>query len=357
MLSSTHHQQLCSRNTNIPNHHFNCRMASGDRESSTITFSFVNATTNAGLTVANSNVVEEEVFSLVTVVANSLSLVGLIFAFITYSLFSDVRSLAGTTLMNLLAALFLLQLLFVVGVQKLRDNHLCLGLVFSLHGLGLSVFTWLTAMTHDVYVMSKDSNLCVRDNTSARMCTFCRYSIIAWGFPCACTCLAVALQDFSMPPDNCWISRTEILTYAFALPLAFITVVMAFFATRAAITIKCVSDMLIDRKRSRKWRNRRYVQLSLYVKIYALSAAVWLCGLGARMTGIQTVWMVFQLLFSVQGLLVAVAYTCNGRMLKIYSSTFRPRTDTQVSCYGTAGDLSCSTSLQLLTWETPPDAV
>lgn len=33
-----------------------------------------------------------------------------------FSLFSDLRNLSGTTLMNLLAALFMTQLLYVIGV-------------------------------------------------------------------------------------------------------------------------------------------------------------------------------------------------------------------------------------------------
>lgn len=41
-----------------------------------------------------------------------------------YSLFSDLRSLAGTTLMNLLAALFMVQLLFIVGVGGVQVSPL-----------------------------------------------------------------------------------------------------------------------------------------------------------------------------------------------------------------------------------------
>lgn len=37
-----------------------------------------------------------------------------------YSLFSDLRSLAGTTLLSLLATLFMSQLLFVIGVGGIQ---------------------------------------------------------------------------------------------------------------------------------------------------------------------------------------------------------------------------------------------
>lgn len=47
----------------------------------------------------------------------------------SFSLFSDLRSLAGTTLLSLLASLFMGQLLFVIGVggiqvRKVRENDI-----------------------------------------------------------------------------------------------------------------------------------------------------------------------------------------------------------------------------------------
>lgn len=49
------------------------------------------------------------------------------FVLCCYSLFSDLRSLAGTTLMNLLAALFMVQLLFIVGVGGV---HVSLSIIY-----------------------------------------------------------------------------------------------------------------------------------------------------------------------------------------------------------------------------------
>ncbi|KAF7282037.1 hypothetical protein GWI33_003476, partial [Rhynchophorus ferrugineus] len=62
------------------------------------------------------NISEESVLSLLIVLGSSVSLVALVFAFITYSLFSDLRNLSGTTLLNLLSTLFMTQLLYVIGV-------------------------------------------------------------------------------------------------------------------------------------------------------------------------------------------------------------------------------------------------
>jgi hypothetical protein len=43
--------------------------------------------------------------------------------FVCRSLFSDLRNLSGTTLMNLLAALFMAQLLYVIGVGGVQVGN------------------------------------------------------------------------------------------------------------------------------------------------------------------------------------------------------------------------------------------
>jgi hypothetical protein len=43
--------------------------------------------------------------------------------FVCHSLFSDLRNLSGTTLMNLLAALFMAQLLYVIGVGGVQVGN------------------------------------------------------------------------------------------------------------------------------------------------------------------------------------------------------------------------------------------
>lgn len=60
-----------------------------------------------------------------------------LFFLVRFSLFSDLRNLSGTTLMNLLAALFMTQLLYVIGVGGVPVSILiyCIPLL-SLESLG-----------------------------------------------------------------------------------------------------------------------------------------------------------------------------------------------------------------------------
>ncbi|XP_046397000.1 uncharacterized protein LOC124163930 [Ischnura elegans] len=150
----------------------------------------------------------EGVASLIVVLGSSLSLVGLVFAFITYSLFSDLRSLSGTTLMNLLAGLFMAQLLYVIGVGGVQDPDLCSALSLSLQYVRLTVLCWLTASAHHMHATFRDG-VVVRSWPVARegrlSASFLRYSLFGWGAPLLCLAASAILQaahDASLGPSH-----------------------------------------------------------------------------------------------------------------------------------------------------------
>ncbi|XP_071451718.1 uncharacterized protein [Hetaerina americana] len=141
----------------------------------------------------------EGVASLVVVLGSSLSLVGLVFAFITYSLFSDLRSLSGTTLMNLLAGLFMAQLLYVIGVGGVQDPDLCSALSLSLQYVRLTVLCWLTASAHHMHASFRDgvvvrSSPVGHEGRRGLSASFLRYSLFGWGAPLLCLAASSIMQ-------------------------------------------------------------------------------------------------------------------------------------------------------------------
>ncbi|XP_046397393.1 uncharacterized protein LOC124164212 [Ischnura elegans] len=141
--------------------------------------------------------------SLVVVLGSSLSLVGIVFAFITYSLFSDLRNLSGTTMMNLLAGLFMAQLLYVIGVGGVQDADLCSALSLSLQYVRLAVLCWLTASAHHMHAtFMENPTAAPKEALSA---SFVRYSLFGWGLPLLCLLASASLQQASQrhgPPDQ-----------------------------------------------------------------------------------------------------------------------------------------------------------
>ncbi|XP_015586927.1 cadherin EGF LAG seven-pass G-type receptor 1 isoform X2 [Cephus cinctus] len=287
--------------------------------------------------------------SLIVVLGGSLSLVALVFAFITYSLFSDLRSLAGTTLMNLLAALFMVQLLFIVGVGGVQDSELCISLGLSLQYVRVSVVCWLAAMCHHLYATVASLPCC--DDAPA----YLKYSIFAWGAPMISFGLAILLQrqenhDFwdihDLTPFNCWFLGSKATVYTYGIPVVLLLLVSGYYLLKAAIVARYTCSMQLEVKRREKMKRRRALQLVLFLKVNLIIGSVAGCGVAARVWEIPILWAIFCTGHSLQGLAVALSVACNCRVLKVYARKAHKQPKHQIAK---------SSSMQLLA--PPPDPV
>ncbi|XP_011135325.1 cadherin EGF LAG seven-pass G-type receptor 1 isoform X1 [Harpegnathos saltator] len=286
---------------------------------------------------------QDGVLSLIVVLGGSLSLVALVFAFITYSLFSDLRSLAGTTLMNLLAALFMVQLLFIVGAGGVQDSELCISLGLSLQYLRVSVLCWLAAMCHHLYATV--ASIPRRDDPP----TYLKYSLFAWGAPLVTLGLATFLQsreghDFwnviELTPFNCWFLGVRATVYAYGLPVILLLLTSAYYLVKAAIVSRYTCSMQLEIKQREKMKRRRALQLMLFLKISLIVAVVAGCGVASRVLKIPFLWAIFCTGHSLQGSAVALSVACNCRVLKVYARKSHKQPEHQIA--------KSSSSMQLL---------
>ncbi|XP_015190462.1 PREDICTED: cadherin EGF LAG seven-pass G-type receptor 1-like [Polistes dominula] len=271
---------------------------------------------------------QDGVLSLIVVLGGSLSLVALVFAFITYSLFSDLRSLAGTTLMNLLAALFMVQLLFIVGVGGVQDSELCISLGLSLQYLRVSVVCWLAAMCHHLYATV--ASIPRRDDPP----TYLKYSVFAWGAPLITLAVATLVQsresnDFwnvvDLTPFNCWFLGTNATVYAYGLPIVLLLLVSGYYLVKAAIVSRYTCSMQLEIKQREKMKRRRTLQLMLFLKVCLIVGLVAACGVASRVWKMPFLWAIFCTGHSLQGLSVALSVACNCRVLKVYARKSHPQ--------------------------------
>ena len=87
---------------------------------------------------------------LLVVVGSSLSLVFIAFAFITFTLFSDLKDLAGYVMMNLFTAVFMGQLFLLIGMDQAESDALCHFFAISLHFVWLGAFFWISIGVYDI---------------------------------------------------------------------------------------------------------------------------------------------------------------------------------------------------------------
>ncbi|CAK9815250.1 hypothetical protein ANTQUA_LOCUS8351 [Anthophora quadrimaculata] len=322
---------------------------------------------------------QDGVLSLIVVLGGSLSLVALVFAFITYSLFSDLRSLAGTTLMNLLAALFMVQLLFIVGVggvqildgsqlecdilpgtlrrlrftrppseyslnTEIRDSELCISLGLSLQYLRMTVVCWLAAMCHHLYATV--ASIPRRDDPP----TYLKYSLFAWGAPFLNLAVATFLQIYEtssiwniadLTPFNCWFLGTRTTIYAYGVPVALLLLSAGYYLIKAAIVSRYTCSMQLEIKQREKMKRRRALQMILFLKVCMIVGLVAGCGVASRVWKVPFLWAVFCTGHSLQGLAVALSVACNCRVLKVYARKSYKQPKQQIAHSG-------SSSMQLL---------
>ncbi|XP_061688101.1 cadherin EGF LAG seven-pass G-type receptor 2 [Syngnathoides biaculeatus] len=111
------------------------------------------------------------------------------------------------------AALFLSELVFILGINRADNPFLCTVVAILLHFFYLCAFSWLFLEALHVYRVVSE----VRDVNYGPM-RF--YYLIGWGVPAFITGLAVGLDPEGYGnPDFCWLSVYDTLIWSFAGPI------------------------------------------------------------------------------------------------------------------------------------------
>ncbi|CAK8690472.1 unnamed protein product [Clavelina lepadiformis] len=199
------------------------------------------------------------------------SLTSLLFTFVTYCIFSELRSIAGWNIMNLTVALFSALLAYLVGAQWTDHPDVCTAIAILLHYLYLSTFFWNNVLAFDVWLTFgqgikktlRRSILATKGNPIARGGIFVivvKYMAYGWGTPLLIVGVCVAVE-FGMPQIHfgyrydpnvpmCWISNPTTNVLAFGVPLTTILLVNAILFTISIIAIRRVTQKQKRRRHS-----------------------------------------------------------------------------------------------------------
>ncbi|XP_030634210.1 cadherin EGF LAG seven-pass G-type receptor 2 [Chanos chanos] len=132
-------------------------------------------------------------------------------------------------------ALFLSELIFILGIGQADNPFLCTVIAILLHFFYMCSFSWLFLEGLHVYRMLSE----VRDINYGPM-RF--YYMIGWGVPAFITGLAVGLDPEGYGnPDFCWLSIYDTLIWSFAGPIALVVAMNIFLyilASRASCSPK-----------------------------------------------------------------------------------------------------------------------
>ncbi|CAO1422336.1 unnamed protein product [Diamesa hyperborea] len=278
------------------------------------------------------------IVALGVVLGSSISLVGLAFAFITYSLFSDLRSLAGTTLLSLLASLFMSQLLFVIGVGGIQDPELCLSLSLSLLFMKLASLCWICCCCHHSLIIFRNNTNITPQPEQKMGKVFAHYSLFSWGFPLLMLSVAAAfiykerdvkitgiqiinqiIHDVNSSDSHCWLMEGSSYIWGFLVPACILLFAGFYLSAQGAGAVKLTAALQIDQRARNKIIKRRGLQIGLFFKLLIVLTGVVFIGALAFIINIPEVWAVYSVSQGVQGLLIAMLVSCNCKILRLYA--------------------------------------
>ncbi|XP_033089453.1 cadherin EGF LAG seven-pass G-type receptor 1 isoform X2 [Trachypithecus francoisi] len=278
---------------------------------------------------------------IVTYAAVSLSLVALLVAFVLLSLVRTLHSNLHSIHKHLAAALFLSQLVFVIGINQTENPFLCTVVAILLHYIYMSTFAWTLVESLHVYRMLTEAR-----NIDTGPMRF--YYVVGWGIPAIVTGLAVGLDPQGYGnPDFCWLSLQDTLIWSFAGPIGAVIIIN---------TVTSVLSAKVSCQRKHHYYGKKGIVSLLRTAflLLLLISATWLLGLLAVNRDALSFHYLFAIFSGLQGPFVLLFHcvlnqevrkhlkgVLGGRKLHLEDSTTTTRATLltrSLNCNTTFGD-------------------
>ncbi|XP_041446777.1 cadherin EGF LAG seven-pass G-type receptor 3-like isoform X1 [Xenopus laevis] len=236
-----------------------------------------------------------ETLAIVSYTSLSISLAALLATFSILTFLKGLKSNTRGIHCNIAVALFLSELVFLLGINRTESEFLCTVIAILLHYFFLSTFAWQFVEGLHIYRMQTE----VRNVNFGPM-RF--YFAIGWGVPAIITGLAVGLDPEGFGnPDFCWISSHDKLVWSFAGPIAIVIVLNGVMFLMVA-KILCSPGQKETKKNSVLMTIRSSFILLLFISI------TWLFGLLAVNNSVLAFHYLYVILCCLQGLAVLVLF-------------------------------------------------
>ena len=250
---------------------------------------------------------------IVVTACYSVSLVSLLLTFLIHVRYSPLRTLPGLMLMNLIAALFTAQLLYLMNIYGIFASNriLCQTQASIQHYLWLTSFAWMASLSLDVFKCLLPS--CITVNTDGGA-NYKKYMVLAWLFPLPIPVLANILGNINpeflgYDATLCWLSGSQSVLYLFALPVLIMLTfnIILFVGSVYRLGTHMKNAIYVGRKVENKQRLAQCIKLSSWMGI------TWLFGIIPNFVDIEALWYAFTVANSFQGVHIFLAFGATGR--------------------------------------------
>uniref|UniRef100_A0A8C1ZEY8 Cadherin EGF LAG seven-pass G-type receptor 1b n=1 Tax=Cyprinus carpio TaxID=7962 RepID=A0A8C1ZEY8_CYPCA len=223
---------------------------------------------------------------VVTYTTVSASLVALLITFLLLAILRKLRSNLHSIHKNLVAAIFLSELIFLTGINQTDSPFVCTVVAILLHYSYMCAFAWMFVEGLHIYRMLTE----MRNINQGHM-RF--YYAIGWGIPAIITGLAVGLDPQGYGnPDFCWLSVYDTLIWSITGPISIV------------VLINIVLIVLAAKASCGRCQQTENSSLRVAFLVLLLISATWLLGLMAVNSDVLSFHYLFALLSCLQGMCI-----------------------------------------------------
>ncbi|GFS90183.1 g-protein coupled receptor Mth2 [Nephila pilipes] len=256
-------------------------------------------------------------------VGSSISIIALTGHLVTFCLVPTLRNLPGYNLASLCLA-FLVGYSFVL-IGQIQEVHgiFCIISGVLQQNFLLVAFFCMNVMAFDVFRTLKMATTklatCSRNKKRNQ---FIMYSVYSWGVPLIITTISVVMDNAEGVPswikpdfgkrDTCWITNSTAKTIFFCAPAFTLFVANGVFFVMSAFIIKKNTMKNVSDHQNQTAK----LNFILYVRLGLMMGVTWLIGIIATFSNIRTLWFIFDLLNSLQGLFIFLLFTCSRKVFK-----------------------------------------
>ena len=257
-----------------------------------------------------------------------LSILGTVMVLITYTLFSELRTLPGLILMNICITVFVISLLFITGnpiIQKYPEKDLCSSLAIALHLFYLAQFVWTSIfsceMVRNFYRAKKNLSDCKKTKYQL----YVAYFSIGWCLPLLVVTISIILNfsvdglilygvDSDGRTVGCWINHFESFIVGFLLPLV--------LSLSCNLLMFIITMFLLWSFRSKSTldKSNTYTLIRVGLAVFSTTGLTWIFGFVAIPSRANWVWYPFIIFNTTQGFNIFLAFLFSRKTLGLYHS-------------------------------------
>ncbi|XP_068705871.1 adhesion G-protein coupled receptor D1-like isoform X4 [Montipora foliosa] len=246
--------------------------------------------------------------SVITYVGCILSMTGELLLILIYVVFMKFKAEGKQIRINLAAALFWAQLVFISGINATEEKPVCVLVAILLHYLFLVSFGWMLLEGVYLYIMVVEVFRSVK--------VWYLY-VFAWGFPIIPVAISLGisskdvgvLQNYTNE-NFCWLSFSKKLSWSFIVPVLIITLINVMILIAVLREIRNLKDPNPSKLRSFKYvlsvKGRKGFKACIILS--PLLGLTWVFGLLAATDAGLVFQYIFTILNSAQGLLIFVLH-------------------------------------------------